>query len=61
MKRLEEIVEKERENKDSLIFVWYPTEENREFGFLYQSGAYFVLNIVHWPLNNNLFFLFWFF
>ena len=47
MKRLKEIVEKERENKDSLIFVRYPTEDNREFGFLYQSGAYFVLNIVH--------------
>ena len=48
MKRLKKIVEKEKENKDSLIFVRYPTaEENREFGFLYQSGAYFVLNIVH--------------
>ena len=47
MKRLEELVAEERDkSKESLIFVRYPTEENSEFGFLYQSGAYFVLNIV---------------
>jgi len=47
MKRLEELVTEERDkSKESLIFVRYPTEENSEFGFLYQSGAYFVLNIV---------------
>ncbi|XP_063690818.1 uncharacterized protein LOC134823323 isoform X3 [Bolinopsis microptera] len=47
MKRLEELVAEERDkSKESLIFVRYPTEENSEFGFLYQSDiSLFILAV----------------